>query len=219
MGTCNNPMIAMPAGAACTQTVTPSAPMIDDMELATDGMDGQPHGNTDNGIPGHWFASGDGKEGTWIAPANKWNGYYNTKLDPARGTSQQAMFFGGQGFTGWGVAVGIGIAPVCVDASPYSGVTFWAKTNTGSPLTLKFDINTFDIIASTGGGGCTGTCMGKYETVVSIPADWTEIKVPFCSLGATGTQVPFQKNKIENFTFLIPPNTTYQFYIDDISFY
>ena len=156
---------------------------------------------------------------SWIAPANKWNGYYNVKLDPPRGTSQQAMFFGGQGFTGWGVALGIGITPVCVDASPYSGITFWAKSTTGTPLPLKFDVVTYDIAPSTGGGGCTGTCSGRYETNVTIPVEWGEIKVPFCSFAASGTQVPLQKNKIQNLTFLIGPKITYQFYIDDISFY
>ena len=77
-------------------------------------------------------------QGTWIPPANKWTGYYNNKLDPPRDTSLQAMFFGGQGFTSWGVALGVGVA-ACVDATPYTGVTFWAKSTSGTALPVKFD--------------------------------------------------------------------------------
>jgi Carbohydrate binding domain (family 11) len=219
MGTCANP--AMPVGAsgpACKMTVVPTAPMIDDMELIHDAQDGQPHGNTDNNIPGHWFVSNDGTNGTWIAPANKWMGYYNVKLDPARDTSQQAMFFGGQGFTAWGVALGVGVA-ACVDASPYMGVSFWAKSTTASALPVKFDVGTYDVVVSTNGGGCTGACTGKYETAVSIPVEWKQIQIPFCAFAPIGTTIPLAKNKIVNLTFLIAGNVTYQFYIDDISFY
>jgi len=217
--TCSSPM--MPAGAAgpaCKSTVVPTAPMIDDMELIHDAQDGQPHGNTDNGIPGHWFVSTDGTNGTWIPPANKWMGYYNNKLDPPRDTSLQAMFFGGQGFTSWGVALGVGVA-ACVDATPYTGVTFWAKSTSGTALPVKFDLGTYDVVPSASGGGCTGTCAGRYETSLTIPTEWKQIQVPFCAFAPSMTTIPLAKNKITGLTFLIPGKITYQFYIDDISFY
>jgi len=218
MGTCNAAPMAPPANApACKTVFLASAPMIDDMEIRPPENDG-PHGDTDNGMPGHWFVAGDGKEGTWIPPADKWVGFYNVTLAPPRDASLQAMFFGGQGFTSWGVALGVGVA-ACVDASPYMGVTFWAKSTSGAALPVKFDIGTYDVVVSTNGGGCTGACAGKYETSVTIPVDWTEFTIPFCSFAPTGTTIPLAKNKIVNMTYLIPGNVTYQFYIDDISFY
>ncbi len=218
MGTCSTTPMAPPANApACKNVFVATAPMIDDMEIRPPENDG-PHGDTDNGMPGHWFVSGDGKEGTWVAPANTWAGFYNVKLMPARDASQQAMFFGGQGFTGWGVALGVGVAQ-CVDASSYTGVTFWAKSTSGAPLSAKFDVGTYDVVASTNGGGCTGTCSGKYETTVTIPVDWKQLTIPFCSFAPSATTIPLAKNKIVNLTFVIPGNVDYQFYLDDISFY
>src|SRR5260221_782950 len=167
MGTCGSAPMAPPANApACKSVFLASAPMIDDMEIRPPENDG-PHGDTDNGMPGHWFVSNDGTAGTWIAPANKWNGFYNVTLAPPRDASLQAMFFGGQGFTGWGVALGVGVA-ACVDASAYTGVTFWAKSTTATALPLKFDIGNYDLVASTNGAGCTWTCTGKHETRLAI---------------------------------------------------
>jgi hypothetical protein len=215
---CTNDMMPSASGGpACQNVFVASAPMIDDMEIRPPENDG-PHGDTDNGMPGHWFVATDGTKGTWIPPANKWNGFYNVTLDPPRDTSKQAMFFGGQGFTDWGVAIGVGIA-ACVDASAYSGITFWAKSTGSNALTAKLDVGTYDIVATTNGGGCTGSCTGKYETSVVIPTEWKEITIPFCSFARTGTTAPIAKNKIVNFTFLIAGKVDYQFYIDDLSFY
>ena len=142
----------MPAGAAgpaCKSTVVPTAPMIDDMELIHDAQDGQPHGNTDNGIPGHWFVSSDGTGGTWIPPANKWMGYYNNKLDPAarhqpasdvlrrpRASRRGAWHSASASLRAW-------------MPRPYTGRhAFWAKSTSGAALPVKFDLGTYDIVAT-----------------------------------------------------------------------
>ena len=118
----------------------------------------------------------------------------------------------------WGVALGVGVA-ACVDATPYTGVTFWAKSTSGTALPVKFDLGTYDIVSSANGGGCTGTCAGRYETSLTIPTEWKQIQIPFCAFAPVMTTIPVAKNKITGLTFLIPGKVTYQFYIDDISFY
>ncbi len=201
-------------------TFSATSPVIDNMEGS------EPHGDTDNGMPGHWWCAGDGSAGA--TSSGEWEqsggmGYYNVLLDPPRDGSLRAMAFDGQGFTSWGVAIGISINS-CVDASAYTGIEFWAKSNTSSGFSSKFRVGTYETEAVRDGyysGGCTGTCDGSYETEVSITTEWTKVSVPFCELvaQAAATSLPFAKSKISSLAWSVPPNTNFDLYIDDVAFY
>jgi hypothetical protein len=204
---------APPLGPACSAVFTASNPMIDSME-----GDG-PHGDADNGMPGHWWAAGDGT-GTSTGQWSQSGGmkYFNVVLDPARDESLRAMAFNGQGFVDWGVAMGIGVAS-CVDASAFQGVKFWVKAS-GSDVTGTFNLGTFETEPEPN-GACTGGCGGTYATAFEATTEWTEVSVPFCDLTPTGAAVglPIAISKIVQIRWLIPGEEDFDILIDDVAFY
>jgi hypothetical protein len=185
-----------------------------------------PHGDTDSGIPGHWWCAGDGTPGATTTAQWKQSGgagYYNVVLSPPRGDSLRAMYFNGTGFDTWGVAMGMAVNS-CVDASAYTGIKFWVKSNTASGFTATFHVGTYETEPAREGlfgGGCTSGCDGIYQTLVDITTEWQEVTVPFCSLIASGaaTALPFAKSKISQIGWIVPPSTDFDFYIDDVTFY
>ncbi|HEY8923408.1 MAG TPA: hypothetical protein VIU64_03445, partial [Polyangia bacterium] len=148
-----------------------------------------------------------------------------TKLATPRGASQYAMHITGNDSTYAGVGVllnnpVIGEVPGVYDAGAagYTGVHFFIKSNMG----LYFTIQIPATIAVKYGGTCaTEPCSGAsyYRSSVAVPssATWTEISIPFSSLG--GGVAPFRTDQLWDIGFQPGTAGTFDLWIDDVSFY
>lgn len=145
-------------------------------------------------------------------------------FDPARGTSCGALHLQGSGFTDWGIDFGLSFndpdqtVPRQVDLSAYSGVTLWVR---GSGQ-VSFQLVTTDTEVSDAGGSCSSRCYDHLGRTITLSASWTMVQVAFSSLSGVLTQTPLSSADLQKalaFYFLLPTTTTFDVWLDDISFY
>ena len=198
--------------------ITP--PLIDDFE------DGDGTICLSNGRNGHWFTYVDsGISSSVTPPPSDTVAAVPTQLSTPRGASQYAMHITGSDSTYAGVGVllnnpVIGEVPGVFDAAAagYTGVHFFMKCNMG----LYFVIQIPATVAVKYGGTCaTEPCSGAsyYRSSVALPssATWTEISIPFSSLG--GGVAPFRTDQLWDIGFQPGTAGVFDLWIDDVSFY
>ncbi len=141
--------------------------------------------------------------------------------------------------TSWGQGLGFWMG--CVDASAYSGITFWVRGSVPTGV-FSFSLNTEntslpDATNAAAGGTCPGTsdtCKAPTKSAIPLTMDWTQVSVPWADLvgGLSGsTAVVANGDTITGFTFLMSLNYTdvndagytptpgnVSFAIDDVAF-
>ena len=222
-----------PMATNCPDSGGPIDPtaMIDDME-ATD-----PAVLMQGGRNGAWWAGGDPTSpGASITP----NGDASSELIPGGGRcgSLHAMHVTGQGFTVWselsvsmryGSVDGGAAGLLPYDAHTRTGLTFWARIGDTSAAQVRLAIT--DKYTRPEGGICdvsvsTGStaCYDNYGVDLKpIGKTWTQYRIPFAGLGQRnfGLQEPsgVDTSAIYTIEFDFYPNETFDFWVDDISFY
>jgi hypothetical protein len=92
--------------------------------------------------------------------------------------------------TNWGMGGGVWVS--CnVDASAYSGVSFWARGTSGTG-TMSFSIGMPATTLPADGGTCPGTtdtCKAPAKTDIPLTIDWTQVQIRWADFtpGMSGT--------------------------------
>jgi hypothetical protein len=150
------------------------------------------------------------------------------------GTGAKLSTAGGFGVgTLYNVGINPTIGQFCVDASAFTGVSFWAKLGSTAGANTKVSLNYVipayneqvfnDAGMQTGGGDCppgpTGTgpsCFNYPKVEFTLTTDWAQYTAPFAS--ATGGSGPVTAGLIQEVLWL-SPDADWDFYLDEIAFY
>ena len=207
--------------------------LIDDMESGTG-----------------WICEGEGRKGAWYAfndaagiqypgsiqdPAPKTPGdpILPSEIPGGREGSSRAMHTRGQ-LGGWGGGIGVdlsfdGRSYGLYDGSAYGGITFWARSDTSTMLTVR--LSTAITTSTVYGGLCTletaptPSPCGPDSTVLYLTPTWKLYGVGFPSPTSffdsfRGCQVAFEPTRLTNLQFMVdhPNQVPFDFWIDDLSF-
>jgi hypothetical protein len=201
---------AAPGGVCEPTHATGAAPLIDDFEdgnsqcLVNDGRDGSWHVLRDN--------SPDGQLSLQEPPVPESGG---------REPSARAMHVSGSNFTEWGAGVGLELRQQSLpyDASAHAGLKFWAR-GTG-PVRVIFVQQ--DLASGTSCSSCgapTPDCGQFYSTNVTLNGAWTEYTVPWAAVTQDPVGVtPFAPDQLTLIKFESPAAESFEFWLDDVSFY
>jgi hypothetical protein len=162
-----------------------------------------------------------------------------TLMPVTGGHMGSALHVTGTGLTGWGASLAAFLngATGSFDASMYGGVAFWIKGTT----TVQEGMNKLMVQARMpdvlpGPGSCCSDtvvgmeCYSGHRTVIDVPADWTEVKIPWSAfMGPTwglGSTLAFNANRVRdiNFSFnhdtatMGAPPSSFDVWIDGIRF-
>jgi len=198
-------------GAECNPTAASGRDgLIDDFE------DGNNQILVRDGRDGVWHVFDDGSAGADLSLQNPPVPDNNGVND-----SRHAMHLSGSGFRDWGAGMGLelrgGVLPY--DASPHSGIRFWAR---GAPsLRLVFvqqDLATGYECATCSAG--SSECGIFYGAEVTLTPDWSEFSIPWSALTqyAQGS-TRFAADRLLMIQFEAPPTDRFEFWLDDVSFY
>jgi hypothetical protein len=221
------------AGASCPDSGGPVDPtaLIDDMEAGGYAI------LMEGGRNGTWWAGGD-----MVSPGSKIqpDGNAPSEVIPGGGRcgSLHAMHITGRGFTSWAqVSASMRYGSVDGGASgllPYdahirSGLIFWARIGDTSANKVRLSVS--DKYSRPEGGFCdasssatTGTaCYDNFGVdLLPLSQTWTQYRVPFGGLGQRNFGLREQSldtSSIYTIQFDFYPNETFDFWLDDISFY
>jgi hypothetical protein len=212
-----------------TGPIDPGA-IIDDMTSASYTIP-QNEGRT-----GSWWAGGDSE-----SPSSNITPNGNVAAEPIPGGrcgSLYAEHVTGFGFTSWAVlsvSMGYGptdggdaILPFDAQAFGYLGVTFWARIGDTSTNQVRFAIS--DEYSRPEGGICdpssnTGdtACYDLFGVdLPQLDTTWHQYKIPFLELAQRHFGLPrshLDTSSIYTIEFDLYPNTIFDLWVDDISFY
>ena len=205
-------------------TNTPADAFIDDFETAT--MNPTTMMADATQAPLSWYAFND------VMPNNS----IHILRTPggAAGTAFSGHYAGTGAITplmmgfGVGVEVNVGvdmsIQQFCVDASVFTGVSFWAKAGsaTNASITAGFVVPSANQV--TNGGDCpdstpalTAKCNNYPQKSITLTTDWQQYEVEWAGLkSATGQTVA--GNKIQQILWLAP-TSNWDFSLDEVAFY
>ena len=212
--------------------IDPTA-LIDDMEAGGSALP------MEAGRNGSWWAGGDSlSPNATITPDNQ----APSEVIPNGGRcgSFHAKHVTGQGFTSWAVltatlAVGLGdggvYAPIAYDAHIRTGLTFWARIGDTSANKVRFAVS--DKYTRPEGGICDAdtatatTTTACYDTAgvdLTLTTTWTQFRIPFAGLGQRNFgekegQMGPDPSALYTIDFNLYPNTVFDLWVDDISFY
>jgi hypothetical protein len=195
--------------------------LIDDME----------HGDGSiiacTGRIGYWYTYNDATAGGTQTPAAG-GPFTPTAIPGGRGTSMHAAHTSGSGFTTWGAGMafdlnnagGAGAVKGVYDASAYTGLTFWAKIDSGSGAVR---LNVADKDTDPSGGVCSpaAKCNDHYGSNLTLTTTWTEYTIAFSSLTQQGwgeVAPGFNAKQLMAIQFQSGPGVSFDVWIDDISF-
>jgi hypothetical protein len=187
--------------------------MIDNMELGSGSILMQ------GGRSGAWFTANDGAATSMQSPAP--GQPCIPELIPGGGmpcdAHAQHTYGGGSMWALLGFSLDEGKP---YDASAYTGITFRAMGQAGS---LRIEVPTSETLPPSANGTCmiTDTCYDHAFATFPISPAWQVVKVPFTALtqAGWGTPAPFDPHAMIFIEFEASPATTYDFWIDDVSFY
>jgi hypothetical protein len=168
----------------------------------------------DNGRVGSWFSYKDAASTFWPAGTPS----LPSPLAVPRGTSQRALHAYGTVVEYAGIGCSINNIPTLTyNASAYTGVQFYIMGTASAP---KLYVQTRATEAAVYGGLCplpTLTCSAGGAAIPGVlPGDWTLVSIPFSSLA--GGTAPFNSSDVWSIEFQPGPGT-FDFWIDDLSFY
>lgn len=95
----------------------------------------------------------------------------------------------------WGGGLGMWLQPSCVNATAFSGVSFWIRGLTPTNLfsvSLDMESTTLPAADPAGGGTCPGTtdtCKSPVKADIPLTMDWTQVSIPWADFapGTSGT--------------------------------
>jgi hypothetical protein len=185
--------------------------MIDNMEQGTGAILMQ------GGRSGVWYTANDGPpQGTMQSPLP------GTPCipEPIPGGGAQcdklAQHTHGGGAT-WAL-LGFRLSGGPYDASAYQGITFRAMGQAGA---LRVQFPTSATLPVNASGTCVTLCDDHAFETIAISPSWQVYQVPFTAVHQEGwgTPVPFDPHTILSIWFEADPAASYDFWLDDISFY
>jgi hypothetical protein len=114
------------------------------------------------------------------------------------------------------------------DASAYTGVAFWAKTNTKTSISILVAFPSTQTDPT--GGNCDPSpgaekiekCDDHFAASVLLGTDWSYFKLPFSKTAQTGWGKPYAALDVTSLLGLqwrLGANTDFDFVVDDIQFY
>jgi hypothetical protein len=138
--------------------------------LIEDGEDGDNRILQRDGRGGYWFTFQD-SEGSKIDPAGQFK-----MGQPGHESPRAARMRGQMASSGKSVYAGMGFQLAdpsgAYDASPYTGVTFWAK----GPGRVRFEMP--DVNTAPGGGRCKD-CYNDHGVVIALEDEWRKYTIKF----------------------------------------
>jgi hypothetical protein len=138
--------------------------------LVDDGEDGDNRILQRDGRGGYWFTFQD-SEGSKITPAGQFK-----MSEPGHTGKFSARMRGHMASAGKSIYAGIGFQlsdPTgAYDASPYAGVSFWAK----GPGRVRFEMP--DVNTAPGGGRCKD-CYNDHGIVIALEPEWRKYTIKF----------------------------------------
>src|SRR5438445_5308114 len=198
------------ANLSTSPDATPSTDVVDaaNPDAADDGLprvvdmfddfeDGNLDVNAAGGRFGHWYNYGDDTDGM--------NAIGVVTLDPATArhttyqrTSKMALRVQASGYSNWGSGFSADIAASSpYDVTAYTGLIFWTKNLSATPVSVKVAIQ--DVNSDPRGGRCDKTpsapketaCYDTFAKLVTFwPGDWEVHMLPFWSLEQQGFGLP-----------------------------
>lgn len=139
--------------------------------LIDDGEDGDPQVLKRDGRAGYWFTFVD-PEGSKIEPAGS---PFKMGGPGVNGSKRAARMRGKMASGGKSVYAGMGFnfaESGSYDASPYTGITFWAK----GPGRVRFEMP--DVNTAPGGGRCKD-CYNDLGIVIALESEWRKYTIRF----------------------------------------
>lgn len=190
-------------------------------ELIDDLNDGDRYIPSTNGRVGSWRDSHDATP-TGIMYPDPVNPFTPTATgDDCR---KYAAYVKGSGFSDWGANFSFGLGSP-YDASKYTGISFWAKTDAGGSEGVWVAFPDKDTYID--GGLCkenvTGPtqCNDHYRAHVVLNPTWKKQTVTFKELSQMGWGMQgtaFDPTTLYQVLFQIPVNATFSIWIDDVAF-
>lgn len=133
----------------------------------------------------------------------------------------------GPAFTTYGAGMGfdfnnVMMKPCPYDATAYSGITFYAKSNGTAGLAIKAMVKTAATTASSSGGTCTAMCDDHFALKSTLTTAWAKYTITFSAATFAqegfGTKAAFDKTKVLGMQFQVAKDLKFDFSIDDITF-
>jgi hypothetical protein len=146
--------------------------------------------------------------------------------------SEYAMRISGEGFTDWGAVMSATFrftnAVTPYDASPYRGITFWARVGEGNNSVIRAQVQ--DASTHLLGGICNPTsgapdeCYNAFgATLDPIDTEWRKFTLEFSALtqreGWGYRAEAVTPTALYDLEWNLDPNRTFDLWLDDIWFY
>jgi hypothetical protein len=196
-----------------------SSPLIDDLD------DGDAVITPGDGRVGYWFTFHDGTQEATQEPADPF-----LPAPGGRSGSAYAAHTRGSGFSLWGAGMGLSLhnkdALTCgYDASRCGGVSFWAKSGSTVPDTIRLRVATAETTPYDDGGSC-GTpyetwCHNDFGIALTLTADWKHYDFDWNQLTQErgwGLMTSFNPERLVLLQWQVPANASFDFWIDDVTF-
>lgn len=176
-----------------------------------------------NGRAGAVYYFNDGTGAAW--PPAGGDGPRFSPLSACRGTSAVALHIRGVNFTIWGSGTGIHISDTGWDASAYSGLIMWARSDTKSELSIGVATTATQDVAY--GGKCEPSggrqCGDHFATQRTLTSTWQAYQISFSELrqGGWGVVAPtanIDTTAVMELDLITPPATSFDIWLDDIGF-
>lgn len=199
--------------------------MIDDMEDNDASIDD----GTNNGRTGDWYAGHDATATGTQFPGVPFMMSPIPSTDARYATSKHAAMTNGKGFTTWGSNLGVNMKLVSAstgkhptyDASAYCGLHFYARVGAAAGTNTKAFLRVIDKYSHPDGGECGSggkPCYVYFQKVYTFGPEWQEVSVLFSDLMDEGWPPMLALDAIFAIEFGIPQNTTFELWVDDLSF-
>lgn len=174
---------------------------------------------------GAWYTYNDMTMGaTQMPPVG--DPYVMTAVPKPNGSSQYAAQTTGSGFTTWGAGFGFdlnndGTTKKAFDASAYAGITFWALAGAGGTTNIRFNVG--DSQTTPEAGNCGTMCSDDFGANITLTTDWKQFTFRFADMKTVNWSkqnlTAIKKAELYYVHFQASQNTTFDIWVDDISFF
>jgi hypothetical protein len=121
--------------------------------------------------------------------------------------------------------MGFNFGSTVVDARAYAGIRFWARVGQATTTQALFAIGAGSCPpadagdAGDAGGAMRGPadCAQSYSKNLALTTDWVRYDIGLGELFLNPGHLPIPRDQIYNVLFNAPPSTTFDLWVDDIS--
>ena len=226
-----------PPARDCPDAGIPTALIIDDMEDQTPAILG-------SDLYGGWYVYDDMTTSAHMTPAPN-APFTMAPIPGGRCASEYAMRLSGTGFTMWGAGMGFDfgyggtaanghvIKVPALNAAKSSGFRFWARVGQATTTRVGLSVGAGscppDAAGDGGDDGGSATpdagglarapndCALNFPKNLSLTNDWALYDINFDDLVSDPGRMPIPRDQIYSIQFLIPAATTFDVWIDDMS--